>query len=185
MSNDNNENNKIRRKKVSSSANKNNSSRNNSSRNTNSSKPKTRSSKKKDKFKILRVTGIVFLAMLVIISAAGTGLVFASLRDVQPVTKTLLDEKTYQATEIRYANGELLSIAPTVNKKDPIKIDQMPQNIINAVVSIEDERFYEHKGVDIKGLLRSVVKTLTGTSKVVVQFQCRFQKCCLLQISKL
>ena len=103
--------------------------------------------------------------MLVVLSAAGTGLVFASLRDVQPVTKALLDEKTYQATEIRYANGDLLSIAPRVNKKDPIKIDQMPQNIIDAVVSIEDERFYEHKGVDIKGLLRSVVKTLTGTKQ--------------------
>ena len=103
--------------------------------------------------------------MLVCLSAAGTGLVFASLRDVQPVTKALLDEKTYQTTEIRYANGDLLSNAPSVNKKDPIKIDQMPKDIINAVVSIEDERFYEHNGVDIKGLLRSVVKTLTGNKQ--------------------
>ena len=160
MSNDNNENNKIRRKKVSSSTNK-----NSTSKNINATKSKTKSSKKKDKFKAFRVAGIVFLIMLVVLSAAGTGLVFASLRDVQPVTKALLDEKTYQATEIRYANGDLLSIAPRVNKKDPIKIDQMPQNIIDAVVSIEDERFYEHKGVDIKGLLRSVVKTLTGTKQ--------------------
>jgi len=170
MSNDNNENNKIRRKKVSSSNNK-----NTNSRNINSTSPKTKSSKlrtskprtskKKDKFKVLRVTGIVILAILVILSAAGTGLAFASLRDVQPVTKALLDEKTYQTTEIRYANGELLSNAPSINKKDPIKIDQMPKDIINAVVSIEDERFYEHNGVDIKGLLRSVVRTLTGNKQ--------------------
>ena len=170
MSNDNNENNKIRRKKVSSSNNK-----NTNSRNINSTSPKTKSSKlrtskprtskKKDKFKVLRVTGIVILAILVILSAAGTGLAFASLRDVQPVTKALLDEKTYQTTEIRYANGELLSNAPSINKKDPIKIDQMPKDIINAVVSIEDERFYEHNGVDIKGLARSVVKTLTGNKQ--------------------
>ena len=160
MSNDNNENNKIRRKKVSSSASKNTTSKNS---NTKSSRPK--SSKKKDKFKILRVSGIVFLAMLVFLSAAGTGLVFASLRDVQPVTKALLDEKTYQTTEIYYANGDLLSNAPSVNKKDPIKIDQMPKDIINAVVAIEDERFYQHNGVDIKGLLRSVLKTLTGNKQ--------------------
>ena len=166
MSNDNNgNNNKIRRKKVSSSANKSTTSKsaNSSSPRTKSSKKK--SSKKKDKFKALRVTGIVLLVMLVCLSAAGTGLVFASLRDVQPVTKALLDEKTYQTTEIRYANGDLLSNAPSVNKKDPIKIDQMPKDIINAVVSIEDERFYEHNGVDIKGLLRSVVKTLTGNKQ--------------------
>ena len=166
MSNDNNgNNNKIRRKKVNSSANKSTTSKsaNSSSPRTKSSKKK--SSKKKDKFKALRVTGIVLLVMLVCLSAAGTGLVFASLRDVQPVTKALLDEKTYQTTEIRYANGDLLSNAPSVNKKDPIKIDQIPKDIINAVVSIEDERFYEHNGVDIKGLLRSVVKTLTGNKQ--------------------
>lgn len=163
MSNDNNENrNKIRRKKVSSSAGKNSNSTN---VNSTSPKKKTNSSRKKDKFKELRVAGIVFLAMLVILSAAATGLVFASLRGVQPVTKALLDEKTYQTTEIRYANGDLLSNAPSVNKKDPIKIDQMPKNIINAVVSIEDERFYEHNGVDIKGLLRSLVNTLKGNKQ--------------------
>ena len=135
MSNDNNgNNNKIRRKKVNSSANKSTTSKsaNSSSPRTKSSKKK--SSKKKDKFKALRVTGIVLLVMLVCLSAAGTGLVFASLRDVQPVTKALLDEKTYQTTEIRYANGDLLSNAPSVNKKDPIKIDQIPKDIINAVV---------------------------------------------------
>ena len=162
MSNDNNENkNKIRRKKVSSSTNK----KNSSSININSNSPKTKSSKKKNRFKELRVAGIILLAMLVILSAAATGLVFASLRGVQPVTKALLDEKTYQITEIRYANGELLSNAPSVNKKDPIQIDQMPKDIINAVVSIEDERFYEHNGVDMKGLLRSFVNTLKGNKQ--------------------
>ena len=166
MSNDNNgNNNKIRRKKVSSSANKSTTSKSANSSSPRTKSSKNKSSKKKDKFKALRVTGIVLLVMLVCLSAAGTGLVFASLRDVQPVTKALLDEKTYQTTEIRYANGDLLSNAPSVNKKDPIKIDQIPKDIINAVVSIEDERFYEHNGVDIKGLLRSVVKTLTGNKQ--------------------
>ena len=166
MSNDNNgNNNKIRRKKVSSSNSKSTTSKSTNSNSPKTKSSKTKSSKKKDKFKALRVTGIVILAMLVCLSAIGTGLVFASLRDVKPVTKALLDEKTYQTSEIRYANGELLSNAPSVNKKDPISIDQMPKDIINAVVSIEDERFYEHNGVDIKGLLRSVVKTLTGNKQ--------------------
>ena len=165
MNYNNNDDNRIRRKKVSSSANKSTTSKSANSNSPRTKSSKKKSSKKKDKFKALRVTGIVLLVMLVCLSAAGTGLVFASLRDVQPVTKALLDEKTYQTTEIRYANGDLLSNAPSVNKKDPIKIDQIPKDIINAVVSIEDERFYEHNGVDIKGLLRSVVKTLTGNKQ--------------------
>ena len=34
----------------------------------------------------------------------------------------------------------------------------MPKDIINAVVSIEDERFYEHNGVDIKGLFTFTIR---------------------------
>ncbi|HSQ90514.1 transglycosylase domain-containing protein [Romboutsia sp.] len=159
MSNDNNENkNKIRRKKVSSSTNK-------SSSPTPSNKDRYKSSKNKDKFKFLRVAGIVFLVLLVVGAAAGTGLIFASLKNVEPVTKALLDEKTYQTTQIRYATGSLLSNAPSINKKDPVRLEQINDNLKKAVVAIEDERFYEHSGVDIKGLLRSVVRTLAGTKQ--------------------
>ncbi|MGL5313053.1 MAG: transglycosylase domain-containing protein [Peptostreptococcaceae bacterium] len=164
MSNDNNENkNKIRRRQVSSSNNKPTSTttRPSSSNSSRSSKK----SNKKDKFKFLRVTGILILVLMVLGVAGGTGLIFASLKDVQPVTKALLDEKTYQTTKIYYANGDLLSNAPSVNKKEPISIDEMPQDLINAIVAIEDERFYEHGGVDVRGLIRSVVKTLTGNKQ--------------------
>lgn len=161
MSNDNNENkNKIRRRQVSSSNNKPSTTTNRTSQSIGN-----RKSNKKDKFKFLRVAGILILVLMVLGVAGGTGLIFASLRDVQPVTKSLLDEKTYQTTKIYYANGDLLSNAPSVNKKEPISIDEMPQNLINAIVAIEDERFYEHGGVDIKGLFRSVVKTLTGNKQ--------------------
>ncbi|RDY22622.1 penicillin-binding protein [Romboutsia maritimum] len=193
MTNDNNKNgNKIRRRQVSPSTNKTSSTtrpnpnrssnvnRSNTSNRPNSSNKPSSSSrssststkkisnsnkKKQDKFKFLRVAGTVFLVLLVVGAAAGTGLAFASLRDVSPVTKALLDEKTYQTTKIYYSNGNLLSNAPSINKKEPVKLDKINSNLKNAVISIEDERFYEHKGVDLVGLARSVVKTLMGTKQ--------------------
>ncbi|MCC0703893.1 transglycosylase domain-containing protein [Clostridioides sp. ES-S-0049-02] len=165
MNNDNDKNgNKIRRKKVSSSSSSNKPVNRNSANKTHSTKSKKKS-KKSDKFKKLRVFGIVFLVLLVVGAAGTAGLVFASLRDVSPVTEAVLDKQTNQTTTIKYANGKTLSTAPSVNKKTPVPLDKISTHLQHAVIAIEDERFYEHKGVDIKGLFRSVLKTLTGTKQ--------------------
>ena len=165
MRNSNNDDqNKIRRKKVTSS---NNTTKPNESytRNTNSRSKSRRSNTKKDKFRFFRLAGIFILAVLVVGAALGTGLIFSSLKDVKPVTKALLDEKTYQTTKIYYADGDLLSNAPSTNKKEPIDLEDMSPNLQNAIVAIEDERFYEHNGVDIIGLIRSLKNTLLGNTQ--------------------
>jgi penicillin-binding protein 1A len=41
-------------------------------------------------------------------------------------------------------------------RRDPISINEAPQALINAIISAEDDGFYQHNGVDIKGLLRAV-----------------------------
>jgi penicillin-binding protein 1A len=45
-----------------------------------------------------------------------------------------------------------------------IKIEQVPQNMKDAVLAIEDRRFYQHSGVDFKGILRAIRNNVTGRS---------------------
>ena len=159
MSRDNNndDKNKIRRKKVSSSSNNdvNNSASKNNYKKV-SSKPKKQ--RKRSKFKIF---GMVILFMLVTGVAVGSALVFSSLRDTEVITKALLDEKTNSKTILKYSDGSTLAEAETGNKKIPLK-KLNNETVKNALVSIEDSRFYEHNGVDLKGLARSAVKTIRG-----------------------
>ena len=56
-----------------------------------------------------------------------------------------------QGNQIRKLN------APDSNRL-PVSIDQIPLDLQHAVVAIEDERFYEHNGIDVKGILRAFVK---------------------------
>lgn len=51
--------------------------------------------------------------------------------------------------------GELFA-----EKRDPVSIKQIPETLISALLATEDRRFYHHSGVDIKGLLRAIVKNL-------------------------
>ena len=49
-------------------------------------------------------------------------------------------------------------------RRRPVTIDQVPKDMINAFVSIEDARYWEHAGVDFRGIARAVVKALkTGS----------------------
>ena len=45
-----------------------------------------------------------------------------------------------------------------------IKIEQVPQDMKDAVLAIEDRRFYQHSGVDLKGILRAIKNNITGRS---------------------
>ena len=51
--------------------------------------------------------------------------------------------------------------APSSNRL-PVSIDQIPVDLQHAVVAIEDERFYEHNGIDVRGILRAFVKNITS-----------------------
>lgn len=45
-----------------------------------------------------------------------------------------------------------------------VSIDKVPQNLKDAVLAIEDRRFYQHGGVDTKGILRAIKNNVTGKS---------------------
>ena len=51
--------------------------------------------------------------------------------------------------------------APDANRL-PVTLEQIPVELQHAVVAIEDERFYEHNGIDVLGILRAGVKALTS-----------------------
>lgn len=69
------------------------------------------------------------------------------------------------ATYIYDAQGRQIQklTAPTSNRT-PVSISRIPEDLQHAVVAIEDERFYEHNGIDIRGIIRAFVVGVTGGS---------------------
>ncbi|MBT2690765.1 penicillin-binding protein 1A [Bacillus sp. ISL-47] len=59
-----------------------------------------------------------------------------------------------QSTIIYDADGEIASKI-SANKNEGVSIDQVPDHMKNAVIAIEDHRFYEHGGIDLKGIGRA------------------------------
>jgi penicillin-binding protein 2A len=65
-----------------------------------------------------------------------------------------LKEGLNQSTVIYDKNSKVASTIAT-NRTKGVKIEEIPKYVPNAVVAIEDERFYEHNGFDVKGIARA------------------------------
>jgi penicillin-binding protein 1A len=76
----------------------------------------------------------------------------------------LLNIANERATLVLAEKGELIGKFYSEERTD-VEYDQLPQHLINALIATEDARFYEHKGVDKKSLLRVLIKTLLLNDK--------------------
>ncbi len=68
------------------------------------------------------------------------------------------------ASEVYASDGSLLGRYYKENRS-PIKYEEIPQNLIDALIATEDVRFYQHHGIDFQSLLSSVYSTATGDKR--------------------
>lgn len=66
------------------------------------------------------------------------------------------------ASEFYDSKGDLIYTTLSEERRIPININYIPDHTQKAFISIEDNRFYEHMGVDFRGTARAVVSTLSG-----------------------
>ena len=72
-----------------------------------------------------------------------------------PAIESLRDVQLQVPLKVYTKDGKLIAEYGE-KKRAPLDIEQTPQTLINAVLAAEDDRFFEHYGVDPKGLLRAV-----------------------------
>ena len=103
-------------------------------------------------FTIKRVAlGIIILSLMAGIGV-GIGFITASINTKTDISQDILPPVSSQIYDS--AGNELANIHATENRL-PVKIEQVPVNLQHAFIAVEDNRFYEHNGVDPRGLLRA------------------------------
>ena len=117
--------------------------------------------KKQTNFKkyIIRFWMVVlggFTAFLLVFLLASWG-VFGEL----PTFEELENPEKNLATEVISSDGVTLGKYAFKNRT-PVGFKDLPDNLVNALIATEDERFYEHSGIDFRGLARAVVKLGKG-----------------------
>ena len=115
---------------------------------------KTKKTKKQPYKKYIRwMWGLFFVGTLAL------GLLFggAALEWYGPMPdlQQLENPRTNLATQIISSDGVILGKYYLDDNRTPITYEELPQNMVQALIATEDERFYEHAGIDWKGTLRA------------------------------
>ena len=106
------------------------------------------------RFWILVLSGFGLVLLIFLLASWG---VFGAL----PTFEELENPQKNLATEVISADGVTLGKYAFQNRT-PVGFKELPDNLIKALVATEDERFYDHSGIDFKGTVRAVVKMGKG-----------------------
>ncbi|VDG19740.1 transglycosylase domain-containing protein [Lactiplantibacillus mudanjiangensis] len=104
---------------------------------------------------------LTLVALFVVGVLAGVGLFFYYAQSSPTVTESSL--KSENSTKVYDSNGTLIANLGTATR-EYVKSDNIPTTLKNAVVSIEDKRFYQHKGVDYYRIIGAALGNLKGSS---------------------
>lgn len=114
-----------------------------------------RNNKKKKAYRISSFFKVLILLILIAIitlgSIAGCYLV-SVLKKAPPIEPENYREKLFETSRIYDSNGDLLQRLVKDEYAEFVSYDNIPKDLKNAIVAVEDERFFQHSAVDFKRL---------------------------------
>ena len=113
----------------------------------------------------LRWILVVFLILALIGAAAAGGLYYA-ISSKLPDVQTLRDVEMQEPMYVYAADGKLMAVFGET-RRTPITMKDVPERLKQAFLATEDARFYEHGGVDYKGIARAVWLLATTSDRRV------------------
>ena len=103
----------------------------------------------------MKVLGILVL-LAVLATALGVGGIYWYLAPKLPSAEILRDVRLQVPLRVYTREGELLAEFGE-QRRTPLRLDQVPERLIQAFLAGEDDRYFEHPGVDWQGLTRAVL----------------------------
>ena len=115
-------------------------------------------------FLLTFLKAFLFLCLAICISGICMGVgMFKGILASAPDISNLDYTPSGYATVVYDCNGkQITKLVSADSNRSYVSIDSIPENLCNAFVAIEDERFYEHKGIDIKGIFRAAYVGVTS-----------------------
>lgn len=106
--------------------------------------------------KMILVVGLILFVMVI---GVGCGFLTASLNTRSNLAEDIVPPASSQIYDIH--GNEIANIHAAENRR-PIGINEIPKNLQNAFIAVEDNRFYDHIGIDPRGIVRAIWANIRG-----------------------
>ncbi|MFZ3451924.1 transglycosylase domain-containing protein [Arthrobacter sp. 7Tela_A1] len=125
-------------------------------------------------FGVSALCGVLAAGLLVPAAAAAGTAASGSIQFFDQLPSELQRGALAQPSSIYASDGSLIATLYEENRQ-PVTLDQISPNMIDAMLAIEDDRYYEHGGVDLQGIFSAVVSNVTsdrtrGASTITQQY---------------
>ena len=124
--------------------------------------------------KVLKITLVSLLIIGILAGGAMAGAVLSIVKDAPEIDPSNITSSLAQTSSILDIDGNLIEKIQAPEFRTVVSLKKMPKHLMDAFISIEDERFEEHIGVDPLGIMAAIIgniKTgsLRGASTITQQ----------------
>lgn len=109
----------------------------------------------------IALLGSISLAILGVLALIGT---YYYLAPQLPAVSNLKDVQFQVPLQV-YSQDKQLIAEYGSKKRDPLTYDQVPRTMVHAILAAEDDRFFQHPGVDYQGILRAAINLIMTGQK--------------------
>ena len=120
--------------------------------------------------KVGKLFGVSFFELLVFFvclagicgACAGTGVFMGVIATAPDISNVDVTPAGYSTTVYDREGNQITKLVAENSNRVYVTLDKIPLHMQHAFIAIEDERFYDHNGIDIQGIMRAGIKVLTS-----------------------
>ena len=104
----------------------------------------------------------IFLIMMITVCSFGIGIFAGIFANVPDLSNVSFGPSGYASRAYDTEGNLIATLVQEGSNREEITYEELPTNLINAFVAIEDQRFWEHNGIDLRSIMRAVRGVITG-----------------------
>src|SRR6056297_629206 len=121
---------------------------------------KNKKKKSKKKFSIIKTVLIILVIILFVGAGATIGIITATVRSAPDIDPTNILSMLSESSVILDSQGNEIEVVQTAEDREIIGLGDLPEHLKDAFIAIEDHRFENHVGIDLRRIVGSMIHNI-------------------------